>query len=169
MSPEIYAKKILALEKEIAFFFGVNEPELVSKHYIEAIKLLDKRAHVSEVRLKILMLPHLLAAYAEVKRQTCFRFDVQKAASLELDLFIANISNAPFEKEYELLVDIYSEVFGKITDQIRNAALLRTFLYRYKNHLMSLDKPLSNDDIDFLKSIAEKTEVELKSFTRESL
>jgi len=164
MSPESYAEKILILEKDIAYFFGVGQPEFVARHYIEAIKLLEKRNEMNAQELKKRIVPHLEAAYAEVKEQTCFNFDVLKAASLEFDLLIANIEHESFEKEYALLLSIYNEVFGTITQKIQSAALLRTFLYKYKNHLMSSAELLSDDDIVFLRLIAERTEIELEAF-----
>lgn len=168
MSSTAYAEKILRLEKEIAYFFGVREPELVASHYIEAIKLLEQRNSFTTHELRNQMLPHLEAAYTEVKKQTRFIFDIQKAAYWELELFMANIEHASFEREYMLLLNIYKEVFGTITDNIKNAAMLRTFLYKYKDQLMSSEKPLSNDDFSFLKQIAQKTEIELGAYTCES-
>ena len=162
MSSESYAEKVLRLEKEIAYFFAVKQPELVARHYIEAIKFLEKRHEMTEKELKIGMLAHLLAAYAEVKKQGNFNFDIEKAAALELDLFMGNIEHASFEKEYALLLSIYKEVFGTMTHEIRSAALLRTFLYKFKNHLMSSGNILSDDDVAFLKIIAQQSEIALE-------
>lgn len=166
MPCETYEEKILRLEQDIAYFFGVPHPEFVACHYIKAIQLLEQRNNYSEDTLQSLMLPHLEAAYVEVKKQSSFIFDVQKAASFELELFMANIEDAPFEHEYTLLLNIYKEVFGTINHDIKNAAMLRTFLYKYKNQLMSSKKELSEDDIFFLKQIAHKTEIALRAFSK---
>lgn len=155
------AESTLKLEEDIAYFYGAHNPKLVADHYINALLLIDKTRVPLSDEDKSRARMHLEAAYAEVQTQTCLQFDVLKAASLEFDLMLVNIENAPFEVEYQLLLNIYRVVFHTRTHEIERAALLRTFLYRYKNHLLSTGETLHKDDIALLRVMARRSEIQL--------
>src|SRR3990167_8272832 len=72
------SEKILELEKEIAYFFGANDPELIAQYYIQAIQILEKDEHkLNRKKLQKKILPLLEEAYLEVKEQTSLEFNVK--------------------------------------------------------------------------------------------
>jgi hypothetical protein len=154
--------RILKLEEQIAYFYGAKKRELVAQYYIKAIKTLEKEGFSSDEKvLRDKMLPDLEKAYLEVKRQTTLRFDAKKAASHEFDLILAQSKGTSFEDIYEIMVDLYREMFQSDENGIKKAALLRTFLYQYKIRLLSLDHHLSDADSQLLIDIAKRSEEEL--------
>jgi hypothetical protein len=159
---QINSDKILKLEEDIAYFYDAKEKELIAQNYIQAIKTLEnERKSCDEKALRDKMVPDLEKAYLEVKKQTPLRFDAKKAALYEFDLILAQSKRAAFEEIYEIMVNLYREVFQSETSSIQKAALLRTFLYQYKIRLLSLDKRLSDADIQLLIAIAKRSEEEL--------
>ncbi|MBP9692542.1 MAG: hypothetical protein KBD90_04335 [Alphaproteobacteria bacterium] len=159
---KLNSDKVLKLESEIAYFYGATERELVAQHYMQAIKTLEKEGISSDKKsLRDKMLPDLENAYREVKKQTSLHFAPQKAAVHEFDLILAQSKRASFEDIYNIMVDLYREMFQSESSGIQKAALLRTFLYQYKIRLLSLDEHLSDADIHLLIDIAKRSEEEL--------
>ena len=159
---KVNSDKVLKLESDIAYFYGVEERKLVAQHYMQAIKILDTEGASSDKKvLRDKMLPDLEKAYVEVKKQTSLRFDPQKAAAHEFDLVLAQSQRASFEDIYEIMVNLYKEMFQSENSGVQKAALLRTFLYQYKIRLLSLDDHLSDADIQLLMDIAKRSEEEL--------
>jgi hypothetical protein len=155
------------LEEDIVYLFGAPEPKLVAGHYMQAIKSMEEisaAGHENTLRQK--MLPFLENAYGEVKRQTNLKFDVAKAASFEFDLIRAQSTKASFEDIYDIMVNLYREMFQSQDSAIQKAALLRTFLYQYKIRLLSLDQHIPDADIHLLKAIAKRSEEELNSLLK---
>lgn len=158
----VQSEEILKLEEEIAYFYGVKEPKLVADYYIKAVKVLEENSAIFDAHiLRGKVQPFLEKAYTEVKNQTQLKFDTKKVASYEFDLIQAQSKRAMFENIYDIMVDLYKEVFQSNDHAIQKAALLRTFLYQYKIRLLSFDKFLSEDDISLLKIIAKRSEDEL--------
>lgn len=154
--------KISELEKQIVYLYGVKNPELVVEHYLQAIQILEKEGiSAGKSVLGEKMMPFLDGAYLEIKRQTSYQFDIKKAASIEFDLIFAQSIRAPFEEIYNIMVDLYREVFQSTEKGIEKAAMLRTFLYQYKIMLLSLDPELSEEDIGLMIRIAKRSEEEL--------
>lgn len=164
---KINSEKILKLEEDIVYLFGAPEPKRVVPHYMQAIKTLEEISAASdEDALREKVLRFLENAYAEVKKQTSLTFDITKAASFEFALIRAQSRKAAFESIYNIMVDLYTEIFQSDQPGIQKAALLRTFLYIYKIRLLTLDNYISDEDIHLLKSIAKRSEDELNRLVK---
>lgn len=107
------------------------------------------------------MIRHLRSAYGEVGKQTVLKFDINQAAHHEFRLIIAQSKEAPFEQIYQIMIDLYSEVFNTKDIAIHKAALLRTFFYKYKTSLLRKNGGLSEDDQTLILSMAKSSEKEL--------
>ena len=151
-------------EKDIAYFYGAKNPEKISEHYIKAIQEFEKLGPgANNDLLKQTMFNRLKEAYAEVRAQTSLQFDTEKAAQYEFKLILAQAKAAPFENIYQIMLDLYHEVFQSDALAIHKGAMLRTFLYKYKIGLLKRSDKLSNDDQIFMRSIARESERELNN------
>lgn len=139
------------LEHEIAYFFGANDQEKISKHFLKALNAQNDNDAIM----------HLCEAYQEVMSQTRLTFDVKKAAKLEFTLIKAHRDTKPFEEIVQIMIKLYETVFGTKSDSIINAAYLRTFLYMYKGLLESQLQSAPSKNIEFLKTIAKQSDFEL--------
>ncbi len=142
-----------SFEEEIAYFYGAKETTLIAKHYLEALSLLKKS--ISSAERDTAVMHHLTRAYEEVRAQTDLVFDPSTAAKWEYDLIVAHQENQPFETITNITTSLYESIFCKKSPLIQQAAWLRTFLYCYKNRLLS--DPLSPEDQMFLLSISHKS------------
>jgi hypothetical protein len=158
------SEKILKFEKEIAYFYGAKDPELIAQHYMQAIKALETKGAAANIKiLREKMLPSLENAYQEVKKQTSLHFDVELAAALEFGLILAQSKRASSKDINGIMLALYKEMFQSDAIGIQKAALLRTFLYQYKIKLLSFDELLSDADIELLRALARRSEEELNS------
>ena len=158
--------QMLEFEKEIAYFFGVQETQLVAQHYIQAVQLYEKLCtKCTDQEIQQQLLPHLIGAYTEIAKQLKRQFDIEKAANLEFDLFMVFNRCTSFEASCEILVNIYQTVFHTISPQIYKAAMLRTFLYQYKNEVFKQTGHLSDADREIMLSLAEASKSELVMYT----
>lgn len=138
---------LLEFEKEIAYFYGAPNPDAIAEQYIKAIVELEQGG------LESAIIPHLKAAYEEVKNQTGFRFEVGLAAQHECRLIRAQARQASFEEIYQIMKDLYGEVFQTTSVEIDKAAYLRTFLYIYKIRLLNMSGGLTSEDKELLLKI----------------
>lgn len=142
-----------SFDEQIAYFFGAKETDPIAKHYLEALCLLNKGAPTPlETREAI---QHLTRAYDAVRAQTTLIFDPSVAAQWECKLIIAHQENQPFDRIVDIMTALYESVFRKKSPSIQKAAWLRTFLYCYKNRLLSDE--VSQDDQNFLLTVAHKS------------
>lgn len=161
---QLNSDRIFKLESEIAYFYGAKECEVVAQHYMQAIKTLETEGvSVNKETLRDKMLPELEKAYGEVQKQPSLCFDPKKSALYEFELILAQSQRASFEKIYEIMVNLYKEMFQSEGSGVQKAALLRTFLYQYKIRLLSLDDHLSDADVELLIRIAKRSEEELNT------
>lgn len=160
---DLNSQKILKLEEDLAYFYGAKETGLIAKHYIEALKQLEIG---SDDALEAKVLGHLKKAYAEVQNQTDLVFDLDKAAKYEYLLIRAQSKQDSFEVIYGIMVDLYGEVFGldKNSSSISKAAMMRTFLYKYKTKILKTVGVLTDGDISLMLMLARASEHELESF-----
>lgn len=151
-------EKTIQFEKEIAYFYGAKNPEIIAQYYIQALKGLEKLGiQANETTLKKEMLDPLLKAYEEVKVQTERNFDPKKAAKYEFQLILAQAKGDTFETIYQIMTNLYNEVFGSHPQAIQKAAMLRTFLYIYKISLQK-NNTLSIEDQNLLRAMAKSSE-----------
>jgi len=111
------------------------------------------------------MLPHLEAAYREISRQRNLQFDPHEAAMLELQMILGNASGASFETVQEIQTRLYTLVFQSDDPSIKKAALLRTFLYQYKVHVLKREGKIREADRQLLIAMA-KASVEYLNGSR---
>ncbi len=150
--------EMLEFEKEMAYFYGAQNPKAIEEQYIKAIVELEQRGSDAA------MIPHLKAAYEEVKKQTTLRFDAGVAAHHECKLIMAQSRQAPFEEIYQIMKDLYGEVFQLTSVEIDKAAYLRTFLYIYKIRLLNMSGGLTEDDKELLLRMARSSEKMLSDY-----
>ena len=110
------------LEKDIAYFFGVEDEKAVSDLYLHAL------SHIGTSE----MMPYLEDAYLSVKQQRNWNFDHRLAAVYEFQIIQGNSNGASFEVIKDLMVQLYQTVYQTNSPLIDKAARLRTFLYQYK-------------------------------------
>jgi len=147
------------LEQELAYFFCVPDIKKVSEHYIKALDILEESSSLGlEKSVKDAMISHLNKAYDSVASQTKLEFDTRRAAELEAELIIAQSKKENFEILQDILVRIYTIVFGCKREEVVKACMLRTFLYKYKVYLLNCGKPLNVDDRNFLTLVAKESE-----------
>lgn len=153
----------MKLEEDLAYFYGARKRDLIAKHYVEALKWLES-GNVLEVE----MLGHLRNAYKEVQNQTDLIFDLDRAAKYEYLLILAQSKQDSFEVIYGIMVDLYSEVFGlnKSSPSISKAAMMRTFLYKYKTNVLRAEGVLNDADVSLMLALARFSEAELAMIKR---
>lgn len=157
------SEQILNLEAELAYCYGIANPSLAAEPYMKAIQILEQsKKPLNRTLLQKEMLPLLEQAYTEIRKQRAFSCDVKKAALYEFDLILAQAERASFESICNIMVKLYNEVFQTHSPAIEKAAMLRTFLYKYKIQLLSYSNKLSLSDIELLKTIAKASEKELE-------
>lgn len=162
------SKEMMDFEKDIAYFYGAKDPEKVSSLYIKAIQALEELGLKSkEETLQAAMLGPLNQAYAEVKHQTNLTFNPTKAAVFEFQLILAQAQTKPFEDIYSIMMNLYHEVFSSEDPAIHKAAMLRTFLYKYKISLLKQNNGLSDSDKLIIQAIAEESVNALNSLIKE--
>lgn len=156
------SEEMIKFEEKIAYFFGAKDTRLIAEHYLNALVKLEKLGIQTEERaIEEAMIRHLRSAYGEVGKQTALKFDINQAAHHEFRLIIAQAKEAPFEEIYQIMIDLYSEVFNTKDIAIHKAALLRTFLYKYKTSLLRKNGGLSEDDQTLILYMAKSSEKEL--------
>lgn len=154
--------EMLQFEKDIAYFFGVKDQELVAKHYVRAVELYELlKAELSEQKMQEQLLPHFILAYQEVAKQTGRDFDIKKAAHLEWELAMVFDRGLSFEASCQILVEIYQTVYQESSPQIDKAAMIRTFLYQYKNDIFKKTGHLSIKDRKTILHLASLSTSEL--------
>lgn len=158
-------KQIMQFEKEIAYFYGAENPESIAHYYLEAIQRLEKLGMDAEKNiLAHTMLPLLKEAYAQVQKQTSLHFDLDTAAQIELELILAQAKEEPFEHIYHLMLKLYATVFRVPEKNFYKSAMLRTFLYKYKISVLKADSCLSEEDLTLMLSMAKISKEELNKF-----
>lgn len=156
-------EKVMQFEKEIAYFYGAKNPEIIAQYYIKAINSLEKLGiQANETTLKKEMIDPLIKAYEEVQIQTARKFDPNKAAEYEFQLILAQTKGDTFETIYQIMTNLYHEVFSSHTEAIQKAAMLRTFLYKYKISLKK-NNTLSIEDQNLLRAMAKESEQTLNN------
>lgn len=146
-------------ETQIAYFFGVADKTPVVSAYVEALKKLEEIGVDAPILLlEKALLPHLETAYREISRQRNLNFDVHQAAKLELKMILGNATGASFETVQEIQTRLYTLVFQSDHPLIKKAALLRTFLYQYKVHVLKTEGKIAPSDQRLLLSIAKTSE-----------
>jgi len=155
---------MIEFEKEIAYFYGASNPEKMAEHYIKAlIELENIGIETDQDLLEMAMIDPLIHAYQEVKIQTQLDFNVKMGAFHEFRLICAQANGDSFDKIYSIMMDLYQEVFNTSDIRIHKAAMLRTFLYKYKMSLMGKNGTLSPDDRNLISTMAKASEKELNS------
>lgn len=161
--------KIMQFEKDIAYFYGANNPEKISQHYIQAIQEFEQLGiNTKEELLKRAMIDPLKKAYEEVQAQTSLKFDSNVAAQYEFELILAQAKEASFETIYQITNYLYNEVFQSNATAIHKGAMLRTFLYKYKISLLKKSNTLTEEDQNIMRAIAKESEQELNKITTKS-
>jgi hypothetical protein len=162
------SSEMLYLEKNIAYFFGVENPDKVSCHYIKAVQEIERLGkNESRDILYMHLISHLRLAYQEVSEQKQLRFNIDKAAELEFELFMGGLRNSTFEKDFQILVKIYETVFQTSSNRMLKAAMLRSFLFKYKIAVFDETQKLTPSDQDILLELAKASEDEMMSFENE--
>lgn len=157
-------KDMMQFEKDIAYFYDASDPEKIANHYLEALKQLEiLGTNVSDEVLESKMLPALVQAYAEVAKQTHLEFDTTEAAKLELSLILSQAKKAPFDKIQNIMQNLYKEIFKSDLYSIQKAAMLRTFLYRYKISVMQNENTFTENDKKLMLLLAKMSEEELQN------
>jgi hypothetical protein len=150
-------------EAEIAYFYDVPNPQPVRTSYLCALKKLEEIGpHSDRDLLQRELMPHLEAAYQSVALQRQWSFDVRHAAALEFKLFLEDFDGTPLESAIEILAELYRHVFHSNSLNIFKAAMLRTFLYRYKAEIWKKEQTISQADQEFMKKIAQESKNLLK-------
>ena len=153
------SENIESLEKQLAYIYGVQEPEKIFTHYIRAIQYLDSNEYeaLENSARDDHMLLHLRAAYEEVKQQSDLSFQTDKVAELELSLILAQAQRKSSETIQQIMIALYQTVFDSQSDTILKAAMLRTFLYQYKIALLNCHTQLTQEDQQFLLNISHES------------
>ncbi len=159
---DLNSQKILQLEVDLAYFFGAKNPDPIARHYMQAIKQLEYIGlQGGRDKLHTAMVKPLRSAYQEIQNQTKLEFNVNKVCEYEFELILAQSQKAPFEEIYRIMTHLYGEVFNSSRPNISEAALLRTFLYKYKISILNAPGPLSEADIKLMIDIAKLSEKKL--------
>lgn len=160
----VASAEMLQFEKEIAYFYGASDPERIANHYLDALKQLEILGiNASDEVLAKKMLPALVQAYTEVSKQTQLKFDINKAAKLELALILSQARKASFEKIQIIMQGLYKEIFKSDLFSIHKAAMLRTFLYQYKINVLQNEDALTENDKKLMLLLAKMSEEELQN------
>ena len=162
-------EKVMHFEEEIAYFYGARNSEPIAGHYVKALQELERLGiGAGKNILAGSMFMPLRQAYEEVQKQTSLRFDLDQAAQLELELILAQAQEESFESIYQLMIELYTIVFGVKAKHLHRSAMLRTFLYKYKISLLKMTGGFLEDDIDLLLAIAKASERELSRVNTKS-
>ena len=158
---KVDSEKMMQFEIDIAYFFGIKDPSIVSSHYIRAINELERLGPDANVdELTLAMIGHLEEAYQEIKFSTNLDFNVSQAARHELRLLVAQANNDSFDTINTIMIELYQEIFNTTDINTQKGAMLRTFLYKYKVKFLKEDN-LSSEDLTLLSVIAKASENEL--------
>jgi hypothetical protein len=164
--PMFEKDNLAVFEAQIAYFFGVRDPEPVKEAYMNALKQIEVLGSHSTDTLQKEVLPYLELAYQSIANQRNWDFDIQLAAQIELEIILGNINGASFEKISDLMVQLYTLVFQSNSPKILKAAWLRTFLYQYKAKIMEKEQQISHQDYVLLLNMAKTSEEFLNSINR---
>lgn len=154
-------KETIQFEKDIAYFFEAKHTKEIKAAYIKGITQYEHSKRLNVDQIKMLVIPDLIQAYKIIQKETSLKFNPEKAANLEFNLIHAQATHASFEKITSIMTALYEEVFNTQNEHVRNAALLRTFLYQYKIQQLINHQKLDQDDMDLLRMIAKQSEREL--------
>lgn len=150
-------------EAQIAYFFGVPDPQPVKEAYINALKQIESIESRSTDTLQKEVLPYLEKAYQSIAKQRNWCFDIHLAAQIELKIILGNLNGASFENITDLMVQLYTLVFQSNSPKILKAALLRTFLYQYKTEIIEREQQISQQDYKLMLNMAKTSEEFLNS------
>lgn len=157
------SKALMQFEEEIGYFFGAQNRKDIKRNYLKAIEVFElPRKDRPQETLGAQVVPYLLEAYLLISSETGLIFNPEKAAHLEFDLIVAHSQRSPFEDILTIMMALYGEVFQSSGHHIKKAALLRTFLYQYKIHLLERGPDLEDTDIQLMKSLAQQSEKALQ-------
>jgi len=145
-------------ETEIAYFFGAKQPQKIAQHYLKALEELEKAPDKDKKKQKEMMHPYLVKAYKEVAYQTGLVFNAKKAARYEAKLILAQAAQDSTENIIEIMTDIYRVVFNTTNYRVRKAAMIRTYLYKYKIDVMRSGHTLSKEDKMMLIALSRESE-----------
>ncbi len=148
-----------AFEKQIAYFFGVEDDKPVSHAFINALNELAKAGSdkiTPQVEHKALL--HIEEAYRSIANQQKWSFDIEAAAKLELQIILGLSQGMSLEKVHELSAQLYLLIFKMDSPQIRKAVMLRTFLYFYKSQIEKSGELLSPADQILMLDLARASE-----------
>ena len=152
----IEAEDMEQFERSIAYFFGAKNIGPIADAYVGALQVLEElRVNASQQERTEKMLPFLEKAYQEIKSQTSLEFDIRQAAVLELELILAQSEQSDFERINQIMVDLYELIFRSKSFDIRKAAMLRTFLYKYKICIIKAERNILESDKKVMVTLAE--------------
>jgi hypothetical protein len=140
-------------EARIAYFYGVNDAQPVILAYLNALEQLSEAD--SKAAIEQNMMPYLIDAYRSISSQNRWDFDILAAAQAEFQVIWANRVGASFEQVQGLMEKLYAVVFQSNSPLIVKAAMLRTFLYKYKADVIKNNGTLSEEDQSLLLDLAE--------------
>jgi len=160
----IEENKMEDFERKIAYYFGTENPEPIIASYVNALKRLEAIGSRSSMQiLEKELIPYLEEAYKEISEQRTWDFDVPQAAKLELQIILGNANGLNFETIQDLMSRLYALVFQSSSPNVRKAAMLRTFLYRYKVDVLKRERYLSETEMNLLISLSETSKELLNS------
>ncbi|MDP1835741.1 MAG: hypothetical protein Q8K75_07415 [Chlamydiales bacterium] len=152
-------------EQELTYFFGVSDEEPVVRSYMAALQQIELIGLDSIDLLEQKMLPHLEKAYQSVAEQRKWNFDIQVAAKIEFQIIVGNCKGSSFEGVCNLMIQLYNLVFQCNSPLIQKAAMLRTFLYQYKVHLLKDDSEFSQQDQRIMLELTQTSKKFLNSIS----
>lgn len=155
--------KLETFEAQIAYFFGVPDPQPVKEAYMNALNRIEAHGSHSSDMLQKEVLLFLEKAYQSISKQRNWCFDIHQAAQIELKIIVGNINSASFESITDLMVQLYSLVFQSNSPKILKAAMLRTFLYQYKIETVKREQKIPQQDYDLMLKMAKTSEDFLNS------
>lgn len=112
------------------------------------------------------VLTDLEMAYRSITEQRNWLFDPRRAAQIELEVILGNRKGASFETVAERMVELYELIFESDSPSVLKAAMLRTFLYQYRNRILQVQKKLSQQDQDLLLAIDSASKSFLESLAK---
>lgn len=161
--PMFEKDKLEIFEAQIAYFFGVPDPQPVKEAYMNALNRIEAIGSHSSDMLQKEVLPYLEKAYQSIAKQRNWCFDIHQAAQIELKIILGNLNSASFESITDLMVQLYTLVFRSNSPKILKAAMLRTFLYQYKIETVKREQKISQQDYDLMLKMAKTSEDFLNS------
>lgn len=150
-----------ALEAEIAYFYGAENPQEIIAHYIRDLKSLEKGLIGDTLR-------HLQAAYKAVTHEASLIFDVVVAAQIEQELILAQKNQSSFERIEEIHQRLYGTIFSVDNIYMYKASKLRTFLYQYKISLLHNQSAYSAGGCIIMRALVKESERLLSLCTEQS-